>query len=511
MNTPIYSFVKRYQALRPVRLHMPGHKGRGPLGCEQWDLTEIPGADSLYEAAGIIAESEANASRLFGCPSFYSTEGSSHCIRAMLLLAAQVCHSEPSEESALPASQEAEEDGGRAMTAEKRFRVLAARNCHKAFLSAAALLDLDVVWLPPSADAYLSAQPTPELLDAALRESGADAVYLTCPDYLGFLPTLRPLAERCHAHGALLLVDNAHGAYLRFLRPSRHPIDLGADLCCDSAHKTLPVLTGGAYLHVAERLIRDAGRQTRPLRYGDIREALALFGSSSPSYLVLQSLDLANPCLEALPERLADFLPKVDALKTRLRAAGWTTVGDEPLKLTLQLCPNAAPVETDIACPPSSRFSSGTALAAALAQAGIYCEFFDADYLVCMLSPENSEEELRRLEAVLADVDAAAVGKPRPGNACPCVSGAPKPLARCGRAACAPANASGPVRVCSLREAMLAPAVSVPAAESLGRILARPGVSCPPAVPILMPGERIDAAAVAAFAKYGVETLSVLA
>ena len=359
MNTPIYNFVTRYNDLRPARLHMPGHKGRGPLGCEELDITEIPGADSLYEADGIIAESEANASRLFGCPTFYSTEGSSHCIRAMLLLATQSGHSKlcpeqrrrGSEESVLPAAQEAEEDGGSGSfdsaslrsgrQNRNRFRVLAARNCHKAFLSAAALLDLDVVWLPASEDSYLSAQPTPELLDAALAESGADAVYLTCPDYLGFLPGLAPLAEVCHAHGALLLVDNAHGAYLHFLKPSRHPMDLGADLCCDSAHKTLPVLTGGAYLHVAERLILGVGQETRPLRYGEIREALALFGSSSPSYLILQSLDLANAYLETLPERLAGFLPKLDALKTRLRAAGWTVVGDEPLKLTLSLAATA--------------------------------------------------------------------------------------------------------------------------------------------------------------------------
>ena len=483
MNTPIFDFVKRYTDLRPARLHMPGHKGRGPLGCEEWDITEIPGADSLYEAAGIIAGSEANAARLFGCPTFYSTEGSSHCIRAMLLLAMQSCHSE-----------------------QKQFRVLAARNCHKAFLSAAALLDLDVVWLPGSTDAYLSAQPTPKLLDAALAESGADAVYLTCPDYLGFLPELAPLAKVCHAHGALLLVDNAHGAYLRFLSPSRHPIDLGADLCCDSAHKTLPVLTGGAYLHVAERMVAEAGGETHSLRKADIREALALFGSSSPSYLILQSLDLANPYLEALPKRLADFLPKLAALKARLSAAGWTVVGDEPMKLTLDL----RPVGTSIACPPFSRFSSGAALAAALEQAGIYCEFADADYLVCMFSPENSAEELRRLETALPDIDAETDGKLRAGNACSCIPEFPECSAGGGGPVAAPAGGSAPVSVCSLRAAMLAPAVTIPARESLGRVLARPGVSCPPAVPILMPGERIDEAAVAAFAKYGIERVSVL-
>ena len=358
MNTPIYDFVKRYTRLRPARFHMPGHKGRGHLGCEALDLTEIPGADSLYEAAGIIAESEANASALFGCPTYYSTEGSSHCIRAMLLIASHVA----------PAICRHYEQNGANRPADCRhyrgFRVLAARNCHRAFLSAAALLDLDVVWLPTSREgSYLSAQPTPEALDAALGETGASAVYLTCPDYLGFLPDLAPLAAVCRTHGTLLLVDNAHGAYLRFLTPSRHPMDLGADLCCDSAHKTLPVLTGGAYLHVAQALVGDARRdgtlpsapsqaeerrtstacpyeargETRPLRDEDVRDALALFGSTSPSYLILQSLDLANPDLETLPEKLAEFLPKAEALKGRLRAAGWDVVGDEPLKVTLAL------------------------------------------------------------------------------------------------------------------------------------------------------------------------------
>ena len=86
MNAPICDFVRDYAARQALRLHMPGHKGRGPLGVEALDITEIPGADSLYEASGVIRESEENASHLFGCPTLYSTEGSSLCIRAMLYL-----------------------------------------------------------------------------------------------------------------------------------------------------------------------------------------------------------------------------------------------------------------------------------------------------------------------------------------------------------------------------------------------------------------------------------------
>ena len=78
MNTPVVDFVRRYAQQRTTRMHMPGHKGRGPLGCEELDITEIAGADELYEAEGIIAQSEANATQLFGTArTYYSTVGSS--------------------------------------------------------------------------------------------------------------------------------------------------------------------------------------------------------------------------------------------------------------------------------------------------------------------------------------------------------------------------------------------------------------------------------------------------
>ena len=112
MDTPIVDFVRRYAQQRTTRMHMPGHKGCGPLGCEALDITEIAGADELYEAEGIIARSEANAAQLFGTArTYYSTEGSSQCIRAMLHLALQM---QPAGAS--------------------RPVLLAARNAHKALL-----------------------------------------------------------------------------------------------------------------------------------------------------------------------------------------------------------------------------------------------------------------------------------------------------------------------------------------------------------------------------------------
>ena len=167
MNTPVVDFVRRYAQQRTTRMHMPGHKGRGPLGCEELDITEIAGADELYEAEGIIAQSEANATQLFGTAhTYYSTEGSSQCIRAMLHLALQM----------RPAK------AGRPV-------LLAARNAHKALLYAAALLDFDIQWLwsaPEASGALCSCPVTPEALRKAL-EAQANALPRTKPRRAGWI------------------------------------------------------------------------------------------------------------------------------------------------------------------------------------------------------------------------------------------------------------------------------------------------------------------------------------
>ena len=127
MDTPICDFIKEYEAKGTSRLHMPGHKGVPFLGCENRDITEICGADELYEAEGIIAASEKNANALFGFGrTIYGTEGSSQCIRTMLFLALQERKSRT-----------------------ERPVILAARNAHKAFLYSCALLAVDAEWLLP--------------------------------------------------------------------------------------------------------------------------------------------------------------------------------------------------------------------------------------------------------------------------------------------------------------------------------------------------------------------------
>lgn len=444
MDTPICDFVRRYQEICAIRMHMPGHKGTSLLGMEQWDITEIAGADSLYEASGIIAQSEKNAGHLFGCHTFYSTEGSSLSIRSMLYLAQLY----------------AKETG-------KKQLIAAGRNAHKAFLSGAALLDMDIAWLYPAKDSgYLSCSIDADSLRCQLEkmDEAPVAVYLTSPDYLGNTVDIGGISKVCREKGILLLVDNAHGAYRKFLEPSCHPMDLGADMCADSAHKTLPVLTGGAYLHISDNAPAQLCKHAKA--------ALSLFGSTSPSYLILMSLDKANQYLsEGYRQKLWECSKLIDQFKEDLKSYGYVLTGDEPLKVTIM---------------PKVFGYLGTELSDILAEHNIFCEFADPDHLVLMLTPENDHHQLNEAKNILKYVKRKEE----------ILQKAPAFIRK--------------ERVLSLRQAMLAESVCVPVQESCGRILASASVSCPPAVPVLMCGERIDENAVECFKYYGIEYCTVI-
>ena len=445
MKTPIADFVKKYAESDISRLHMPGHKGRELVGCERYDITEIDGADVLYSADGIINESENNASSLFGTAhSFYSTEGSTLGIKAMLTLAA----ADRKERASRP-------------------RFLAARNAHKAFVYACAMLDAEVEWLyPDKRDHICGAHITAEQVERVLAYATEPftGVYLTSPDYLGNIADIKGIAKVCHAHGTPLLVDNAHGAYLNFLTPSRHPIALGADASCDSAHKTLPTLTGGAYLHISKNA---------PATFiENARDALSLYASTSPSYLILQSLDLTNKYLsEGYGERLSECIAKVEKLKKSLSEKGFSIHDSEPLKLTLKA---------------SECGLDGTRLAEILRENSVEAEFSDRDLLVLMFTPENREVDFDRVEKAFENL------QPKEKIAVTAIASTTK------------------VAVMSIREAIFAPSETIPVSDAEGRICAAPAVSCPPAVPIVMSGEPIDRDDIALFRRYGIERVKVV-
>ena len=442
MKTPICDFVEKYAKKDNLRLHMPGHKGVGS-DMHKRDITEIRGADSLYEASGIIAESERYASEIFSSRTYYSTEGSSLAIRAMLYLAT-LCRPKGS----------------------GKVKIAAARNVHKVFVSAAALLDFEVDWICSDSDTYLSSGVNESDVERYLLHCNElpIAVYVTSPDYLGCIANISGIARVCHSFGVMLLVDNAHGAYLKFLNDSLHPIDLGADMCADSAHKTLPALTGAAYLHLSDRL--DASL------IGRAKNALMLFGSTSPSYLTLASLDSLNPYLDgAYREELGAFISCVDKAKAALSDAGYKLVGNEPMKITVAA---------------KSYGYTGTEISEYLATLGIESEFSDPDFTVFMPTPQTEAYGLERLTSTLLSLPKRDKITEQP------------PKAVCGEQAI------------TIREAVFSDEELLPVEACRGRILSSMMIGCPPAVPIAVSGEIITEETVECFRYYGIDECAVV-
>ena len=435
MNTPVCDFLEEYKKKESKRFHMPGHKGKA----DKYDITEVTGADSLYDASGIIAASEKNAGEIFGAKTFYSTEGSSLSIRAMLYLAVLY-----------------------AKTVGKKPLIAAGRNAHKTFVSSAALIDFDIDWLFGDGKSYLSCNITKEDIEKYLEKENPVAVYITSPDYLGNMTDISGISGVCHKNGVLLLVDNAHGAYLKFL--GKHPIELGADMCCDSAHKTLPALTGGAYLHINEK--------APDLLCKRAKTALSLFGSTSPSYLILASLDRVNQYLcDGYKEKLKRLLLKVEELKKDIKNLGFELVGDEPMKITIE---------------PKSYGYSGIELLEYLEENGIMIEFADPDFLVLMPSVSSDDADLTALYEALSMLPKKT----------PITEKIPR--------------FKIPDKKMSVREAVFSENEEVSALKSTGRTLSSVTVGCPPAVPIIVSGEEINEDIIECFKYYGIEKCMVV-
>ncbi|MBP5432681.1 aminotransferase class I/II-fold pyridoxal phosphate-dependent enzyme [Ruminococcus sp.] len=441
MDTPIYDFLRSFDASGMLRACMPGHKGISPVeGLEEvygLDLTEIKGADSLFEADGIIAESERNASKLYGtAATVYSAGGSTLCIQAMLAL----------------------------MKQEKRH-IIAVRNVHRSFLNAVALLGLDVQWLLPEySGGILSGRILLPDVESALAASTEPAcLYVTSPDYTGRMADIAALAALCHRYGARLLVDNAHGAHLAFFEKSMHPINAGADLCCDSSHKMLPALTGAALLH------------TSCSEYAPkLKQAMSLFGSTSPSYLIMASLDICNRYIsDNIRGDIVAALPRLNSLREAL-SDRLSFAESEPFHITIKAAESGY---------------SGTELAELLRNNGVECEYADEELLVLLMSPFSPAGDYGRLSAALESSVSVASLYTRE-----------KPVFL----------RELPNMACAIREAAFAPAeeISVEAAE--GRVCASVKLPCPPAVPIAVSGEIISKECIEVYRSYGIKTVLVV-
>lgn len=448
--TPLLDALQRHIARQAASFHTPGHKGHLDCGdLTALDLTELPDTGSLYDGGDAIEASERLCAEACGAgASFYSAGGCTLCIQTMLLLA---CGG----------------SGG---------RILMARNAHRSAVHAAALLGLDPVWLWPQVEDGAGCQVTVENLDEKLK-TNADirAVYITSPDYAGHLADVAGIAALCHGRGIPLLVDNAHGSHLGAF--GLHPLALGADMTADSWHKTLPVLTGGAVLHLSKAWI---GTTDGAMLRRRVKAAMALFGSTSPSFPVLASLDRAQAWWrETGPEGYRGVAGRVESLRRTARTAGFQAPGGkryDPARLTLVTTPLGF---------------SGVRGAEAFRRCGCEAEHADARMIVFILTPFNTDEELRRLHDAIQKVPSMSPREEYPEGFDPFGYGVP-------------------TKRMPLRQAALMLSEEIPAGESAGRIAARSICPCPPGIAAVVPGEEIGPALAACLPGWGLPTVTVI-
>ncbi|HOM02502.1 MAG TPA: aminotransferase class V-fold PLP-dependent enzyme [Acetivibrio sp.] len=274
MNVPIYNALKKYSDSCPTVFHMPGHKlGKGislPFLRDLYllDLTEIPGLDSLHCPTGIIKEAQDLAARAFGADrTFFLVNGSTCGIQAAIMT---LC--------------------------KPQDKIIVVRDCHKSAISGMMLSKAVPVYVKPEFNGSFgipSIVLEKEIEKALIQNPDAVGVYITRPNYYGICSDIKSISELVHSYNKVLIVDEAHGAHLKFstkLPPSS--VEYGADICIQSAHKTLPALTQGAYLHV-----KGSRVDIEKLEF-----TLSLLETTSPSYIIMAHLDIARAIMESSGE-----------------------------------------------------------------------------------------------------------------------------------------------------------------------------------------------------------------
>lgn len=424
-----------------VRMHMPGHKGRLlPEALPLWfDTTELPVTDDLFAPEQGIAHAEALAAASAGAShTLLLSSGGTVGVMAMIL-------------ANVP-------PGG---------AIIVPRNCHHSVLSACVWGDIQPVFVPSALDADAVRATITAYPQAA-------AVLLTRPDYSGACIDARPVADAAHAAGMKLLVDEAHGAHWNWPTEGqpKNAGAYGADAWMQSAHKTLPALTGAAWLHLSAGQDPDA-----------VRRRLRMVHTSSPSFLILASLDQARAWMD-LHGRQA-----IQALHARIEGF-WRALavcpGYENRHHTLRVACDPARVVVDT----RRHGYTGQQVAQQLACHEIDVEMADADGITLIPSVWDASDALDRVAQALRGLPSQ---KPLPAGAL----SLPDVPEQCLR----------------VRAAVLGPQQWVPLGKAAGRIAACSAGLYPPGVPLIVPGERVTTEICRALStgnRFGVENEGLL-
>lgn len=290
-NTPIYNYLKEYAEQGINIFHMPGHKlakGMPPeLTCNvlQLDVTEVEGTDNLHYPEGIIKQAQQLAAKAFGAEKTYFLVNGSTCgIQAAIM---SVC--------------------------ARGQKIIIGRDSHKSVVSGLILSGAEPVFAYPeyNTEFGITEGVSAESIEATLNDNpDATAVLITRPNYYGICCDIGEISKVVHSHNKLLIVDEAHGAHLNFNQelPAAALVHQ-ADICIQSAHKTLPAVTQGAYLH-----IKGSRVDKERLEFN-----LGMLQSSSPSYIIMSYLDIARELMEQEGAAKLDRLLKdVEWLKNEI-------------------------------------------------------------------------------------------------------------------------------------------------------------------------------------------------
>lgn len=276
---PIYNSIKNYINSRPTAFHMPGHKmGRlFPLGNEEilsMDLTEIPGLDNLHYPSGPILEAQELAAQAFlSDKTYFLVNGSTCGIYAMI---AAMCR--PGD------------------------KLIVSRDCHKSIIAGMILAGARPVYIRPVYNSHFGifTYLDPFIVEETIKNNpDAAGILVTRPNYYGICSDIDKIIGIAHSFNMPIAVDEAHGAHLCFNDSlPKSSMQAGADICVQSAHKTLPALTQCSYLHIkGSRIDRDR------LEY-----YIRIFQTTSPSYIFMASLDCARALMQQQGKQLLDKL-----------------------------------------------------------------------------------------------------------------------------------------------------------------------------------------------------------
>ncbi|MDO4486573.1 MAG: aminotransferase class V-fold PLP-dependent enzyme [Bacillota bacterium] len=360
----ITQFLLKHAGDSPVSFHMPGHKGSEfyrRTGYEDFlgkmmdcDITEIPGADNLFQMESIIRETADKYSRLYGVKASYPLiNGTSGGLIAAVLASVR--------------------NGG---------KLIMARNCHKSVFNALTLCDAAPVYAYPSMiEEYgISGEITAEEIETCLKENpDADAVLLPSPNYYGICSDIKRIAEIVHAYGRILIVDQAHGAHLKFMKKQPQAAeDCGADIVVNSIHKTLGSFTQSAVLNLnSERVSQHV-----------LEDKLQAIQSTSPSYLLMASLDINADILDRQgDELLGQWQQNIEEFYSR---------ASEIPGIRLMTIPGHMD-STKINIDMSAYGIDGGRLEEMLMEQGIYAELTTGNILMCMTGIGNRKEDFDKL------------------------------------------------------------------------------------------------------------------